>query len=109
MTLWLTSDGLVEHYAVDRFTGQLFKIAGVGTSADLFGDPANPATFTILNPDESLLVHASSRVQLKAGVYAITAHGQVVLVDGPPVVRSNRVGWVDSESVTERFEASVQP
>jgi hypothetical protein len=109
MTLWLTSDGLVEHYGIDDVTGERFKIAAVGTSAELFGDPANPATFTFLNPEESLLVHASSRVPLKTGVHAITAHAELLRVDRPPVVRSNRVGWADSESVTARFAASIQP
>jgi hypothetical protein len=106
MILWLTSDGLVEHYAIDRFTHERFKIAAVGTSAELLGDPTNPATFAALKPDERLLVHASSRVQLKAGTHAIASHAQLVLAsDG----RSEILGWADSATLTARFKAWGEP
>jgi hypothetical protein len=110
LILWLTSDdGLVEHYFRDQATGQLVKIAAISTSAELLGDPTNPLTYAALEPDARLLVHASSRVQLKTGTHAIASHTQLLLVDGPPVVRSHLVGWADSAKVTALFTSAIQP
>ena len=64
LTLWVTGDAIKKQYAVDQQTGRLFEVAIVVTSAELydFGDDADG--FALLPPNASMLVHASSHVEL---------------------------------------------
>jgi hypothetical protein len=66
LTLWLTSDAIMDQSARDEQTGRLFSIDAVGTSAELYGASGDPQSFVVLAPNNSILVHASSRVQLNS-------------------------------------------
>jgi hypothetical protein len=96
LTLWLTSDAIRDQSAIDQQTGRLFKIEVVGTSAELCGRSDNPRTFTVLAPNKSIRVHASSRVQLNPGTHSITAHTELMRISNG---KSEIVGIADSEAV----------
>jgi hypothetical protein len=97
LTLWLTSDAIVDEYLKDQETGRLVKIESVGTSAELYGRSDDPRTFRVLAPNETVRVHASSRVRMNPGRHAITAHGELTqLSRGSTVVQAT----ADSEQLT---------
>jgi hypothetical protein len=51
LTLWITSDAVIDQYAKDVRTGELFKISSVGISAELDGGSRrDPQSFCTLNP-----------------------------------------------------------
>ncbi|MGD0224913.1 MAG: hypothetical protein ABSF71_21500 [Terriglobia bacterium] len=103
LTLWLTSDAIRSEYAKDQQTGHLFKIESVGTSAELYGRSDNPRTFIVLVPNESLRVHASSRVRLNPGRDSIAAHAELLRISNG---NSEDVGTADSEVVTKTLSTS---
>jgi hypothetical protein len=107
LTLWLTSDAIMDQYAIDQQTGRPFKIEAVGTSAELYGCSDDPRTFITLAPNKSMQVHASSRVQFQPGRHAATAHAEVIhLVMRNGLGSSENVGTADSRAVTKTFSAS---
>ena len=116
MTLWLTSDAIVDRYAKDVTSGRLFKVDIVGTSANLYGRSDNPESFCVLAPNKSLRVHAHLGVQLKPGNDSLTAHAEldrlsIRLNDNSPAHNTvdesaELLGTADSESVTEMIANS---
>jgi hypothetical protein len=98
LTLWLTSDAIMDQFAKDQQTGRPFRIDIVGTSAELYGRNNDPQNFAVLAPNKSILVHASSRIQLNPGSHSITAHAELLrIMNGT----SRLVGTADSEAVTK--------
>jgi hypothetical protein len=97
LTVWLTSDAIVDEYFKDQATGRLVKIESVGISAELYGRSDDPRTFHVLAPKETVRVHASSGVRMNPGRHAITAHGELAqLSHGSTVVQAT----ADSEQLT---------
>jgi hypothetical protein len=101
LTLWLTSDAVNDAYAKGTTRGRAFKIEIVPTSAELYGRSNDPRSFLLVAPNQSVKVHASSRVQLQPGTHTATAHAELLHI----VVRdssgsSELVGTADSEAVT---------
>ena len=99
LTLWLTGDAIKKQYAVDQQTGRLFEFAIVVTSAELYdvGDDADG--FALLPPGASMLVHASSHVELNPGNHSITAHAELARISSVTEV----VGTADSETLRKTF------
>jgi hypothetical protein len=62
LTLWFTSDAIKDAYFRDQQTRRLVKTEAVGTSAELYGRANDPKAFHLLLPNETIRVHASSRV-----------------------------------------------
>jgi len=109
LTLWLTSDAIVKPYAIDVVTHKPFRIEAVGTSADLYGDAEHHGTCAVLKPRERLLVHALSRVHLKAGVHDIRSHAELTHAEYVPGRGwgSKSLGWADSASVRAHLHTAV--
>lgn len=102
LTLWLTSDAILDQFLKDQQTGQLFKIEMVGTSAELYSRNDDPQTFKVLTPTKSILVHAAS-VSLNPGTHSITAHAELLrILNGT----SQLVGTADSEALTKTLSKS---
>jgi len=99
LTLWLTGDAIKKQYAVDQQTGRLFEVAIVVTSAELYdvGDEADG--FALLPPGASMLVHASSHVELNPGNHSITAHAELARISRV----TELVGTADSETLRKTF------
>jgi hypothetical protein len=102
LTLWLTSDAIRDQYVKDQQTGRLFKVEVVSTSAELYGQSDIPRTFSVLAPNKSIRVHASSRVQLSPGTHSITAHTELLRISNG---KSESVGIVDSEAVIKTLSS----
>lgn len=103
LTLWLTSDAIMDQFAKDQQTGHPFRIDIVGTSAELYGRSDDPQSFAVLAPNKSILVHASSRIQLNPGSHSITAHAELLrIMNGT----SRLVGTADSEAVAKTLSKS---
>jgi hypothetical protein len=98
LTLWLTSDAIKDVYLKDQQTGRLVKVEIVGTSAELYGDSNDPRTFHVLTPNETIRVHASSRVGLKPGTHSLTGHAELARV---PHGTIEVVGTSEAEPVTK--------
>jgi hypothetical protein len=101
LTLWFTSDAIKDGYFKDCASGQLVKVEIVPTSAELYGRRNDPQSFILVAPNQSVKVHASSRVELQPGTHTATAHAELLHI----VVRdssgsSDIVGTADSETVT---------
>jgi hypothetical protein len=97
LTLWLTSDGIKDVYLKDQRTGLLEKIEIVGTSAELYCRGNDPRTLHVLVPNETIRVHASSRVGLNPGTHSLTGHAELARVtNGATEV----VGNSEAEPVT---------
>jgi hypothetical protein len=77
LTLWITSDAVIDQYIRDLRTGQLFKSSIVGLSAELDGYTSDPKSFCVLNPGKSLTVHAQAGVALKMGTHSFTGHAEL--------------------------------
>jgi hypothetical protein len=82
LTLWLTGPEAIKEeylagYLGDPKYGRLYKSESPLTSAELYGRSDNPQSFHALAPNQSLVVHASSRVGLKAGIHLLTAHAEL--------------------------------
>jgi len=103
LTLWFTSDAIKDAYFRDRQTGRLFKSAIVGTSAELYGRSSDPRTLHVLAPNETMRVHASSRVELDTGAASLTGHAELLLLSNG---RSDLVGTADAEPVTKTLSRS---
>jgi hypothetical protein len=101
LTLWLTSDAINDEFFKDTASGRTVKIEIVPTSAELYGRSNDPHSFLQVAPNQSVKVHASSRVQLQPGTHTATAHAELLHI----LVRnssssSELVGTADSEAVT---------
>jgi hypothetical protein len=98
LSLWLTSDAIKDVYFIDQQTGRQVKWeGGVGTSAELYGRSADPKTFHVLSPYDTIRVQASARVMLNPGRYSVTGHAE--LMRASPQV----VGTADAEPITKTF------
>ena len=98
LTLWFTSDAIKDAYFRDQQTGRLVKIEAFGTSAELYGRDNDPKTFQLLTPNESIRVHASSRVWLNPGRHSFIGHAELVhAAQG----RAELVGTSDAGPVTK--------
>jgi len=98
LTLWLTSDGIKDLYLKDQQTGRLTKVEIVATSAELYGRSNDPRTFHVLTPNETIRVHASSRVGLNPGTHSLTGHAELARVrHGTAEI----VGTSEAEPVTK--------
>jgi hypothetical protein len=100
LTLWLTSDVIKKQYAKDQQTGRLFEIGAVVTSAQLYADSDSADSLALLPPAASMLVHASSGVQLNAGSHPITAHAWLERISNGT---AELVGTADSETLRRTF------
>jgi hypothetical protein len=98
LTLWITSDAIIDEYIKDLQTGQLFKSSIVGISGELDGGTRDPRSFCVLAPSRSLKVHAQPGVALKAGTHSFTAHALLELNSHGT---SKLEGTADSEPITE--------
>jgi hypothetical protein len=96
LTLWLTSDAIIKQYLKDEQSGRLVEIGVVGTSADLYDDGGDADGFAVLPPSASILVHASSRVQLNPGSYSMMGHAELLQISKG----ASQLMWTaDSETV----------
>lgn len=92
LTLWLTSDAINDQYFRDLNSGSFVKMEFVPISAELDETDDKPGSFSILAPNHSVRVHASSP-QLKPGRHSFTAHAELLRVlDG----HSELIGTADS-------------
>ena len=117
LTLYLTSDAIKDQYLKDINSGRLVKIEIVGTSAELYGRSDDPQTFHVLAPNETIRVHASSRVALQPGIHSLTAHAELVRasvhlnINSPTHdtvnETSEEVGTADSEAVTKTLSTAA--
>jgi hypothetical protein len=106
LTLWLTSDAIKDTYLIDQGTGRRVKVNIIGTSAELYGRSSDPQTFHVLTPNETIRVHASSRVELNPGTASLTGHAELLRVlQGP----SDLVGNAESEPVTKTLLRPTVP
>ena len=104
LTLWFTSDAITDEYLdLKGLDGQIhrLKTESPATSAELYGRSNDPHSFLQVAPNQSVKVHASSRVQLQPGTHTATAHAELLHI----LVRnssssSELVGTADSEAVT---------
>jgi hypothetical protein len=101
LTLWVTSDGVKEQYFKDATSGRLVKIEMVGISAELDGSSDDLTSFTVLAPNQSIRVHASSP-QLKAGTDSFTAHAELAHI----TTKTDVIGTADSVAVTANLSAT---
>jgi hypothetical protein len=101
LTLWFTSDAVKDAYFKDSASGQPAKVEIVPTSAELYGQRNDPHSFILVAPNQSVKVHASSRVELQPGTHTATAHAELLhIVVGDSSISSKVVGTADSETVT---------
>jgi len=101
LTLWFTSDAVKDAYFKDTALARPVKIEIVPTSAELYGRSNDPHSFLLVAPNQSVRVHASSRVQLQPGTHTATAHAELLhLVVRNSSISSELVGTADSEAVT---------
>jgi hypothetical protein len=101
LTLWLTSDGIEDEYAIDTTSGRRFKLEMVGTSAELYGSSDDPRSFIVLAPNKSVRVHASSGARLQPGSHALTAHAELLhIITRGSSISSELAGTADAEAVT---------
>lgn len=73
-----------------------------GTSVELYGRSDDPQSYYLLAPHQSILVHASSRVQLLPGMHEFVAHAELSRIPGGT---SQLLGIVDSSTVRKRLQA----
>jgi hypothetical protein len=107
LTLWFTSDAIKDAYFKDTASGRPVKIEIVSTSAELYGRSNDPHSFLMVAPNQSMKVHASSRVQLQPGTHTATAHAELLhLVARDSSISSEVVGTADSETVTTTLTAT---
>jgi hypothetical protein len=107
LTLWLTSDATKEEYFKDTASGLPVKVEIVSASAQLYSRSNAPHSFLFVGPNQSMKVHASSRVQLQPGTYTATAHAELLhLVAHDSSISSEVVGTADSETITATLSAT---
>src|SRR5262249_17507450 len=97
LTLWLMSDAIEDVFFRDITSGRLVKVEAVGTSAELYGSSDVPQSFHELAPNESMRVHASSRVRLNQGTNLFTGHAELLQVSNG----SKLIGTADSAVITQ--------
>jgi len=75
-----------------------------GTSVELYGRPDDPQTYYLLAPKGRILVHASSRMPLRAGIHTFAGHAELsrTLADASGMT-SKLIGIVDSVPVKKRL------
>jgi len=82
LTLWLTGPGAIKEEYLAGYLGdpnsRLYKSESPETTAELYGRSDDPQSFYPLAQNQSLVVHASSRVGLKAGNHSLTAHAELL-------------------------------
>ncbi|PYT28638.1 MAG: hypothetical protein DMG58_18035 [Acidobacteria bacterium] len=101
LTLWFTSDAANDEYFKDTASGRTVKIEIVPTSAELYSRSNDPHSFLLVAPNQSVKVHASSRVQLRPGTHTATAHAELLhILVRDSSASSELVGTADSEAVT---------
>jgi hypothetical protein len=104
LTLWLTSDA-VKDALLDLKTGQPVKLLGiVETSAELYGRTHEDKNVHVLAPNETVRVHASSRVELRPGTDVLVAHAELLRLSRGT---SELIGTADSEAVTKMLSTKV--
>ena len=100
LTLWFTSDAVKDAYFKDTASGRPVKIEIVPTSAELYSRSNDANSFLLVAPNQSVKVHASSRVQLQPGTHTATAHAELLhLVVRNSSISSEIVGTANSETV----------
>ena len=100
LTLWFTSDAVKDAYFKDTASGRPVKIEIVPTSAELYSRSNDANSFLLVAPNQSVKVHASSRVQLQPGTHTATAHAELLhLVVRNSSISSEIVGAANSETV----------
>jgi hypothetical protein len=101
LTLWFTSDAVNDEYFKDTASGRTVKVEVVPTTAELYARTNDRHSFLLVAPNQSVKVHASSRVQLQPGTHTATAHAELlhILVRNSSI-SSELVGTADSEAVT---------
>jgi len=98
LTLWLTSNAVKDAF-VNLRTGRPIRMSGaVETSAELRGRSDDPNSVHVLAPNETIRVHASSRVALQPGTDLLVAHAELLRLSHGT---SERIGTADSEAVTK--------
>jgi hypothetical protein len=108
LTLWFTSDAVKDAYFKDTASGRPVKIEIVSTSTELYGRRNDPHSFLLVAPNQSVKVHASSRVQLQPGMHTATAHAELMqLVSRDSSISSEVVGTADSETVSMTLSATA--
>lgn len=106
LTLRLTSDAIKDEYFTDTASKHPVKIEMVGTSAELYGSNDDPQTFIVVAPNQSMRVHASSRVRLRPGSLTLTAHTELLhFIERNSSRSSEVVGTADSEAVITTISA----
>jgi hypothetical protein len=104
LTLWLTS-GAIKDSFLDLKTGQPVKLLGiVGTSAELYGRTDEDINVHVLAPNETVRVHASSRVGFRPGTDVLVAHAELLRLSHGT---SELIGTADSEAVTKMLSKNV--
>ena len=106
LTLWFTSDAVKDAYFEDSASGQPVKVEIVPTSAELYGRRNDPHSFLLVAQNQSVKVHASSRVQLQPGTHTAIAHAELLRIVRDSSVSSELVGTADSEAVTSTFSTA---
>src|SRR5262249_7610607 len=101
----LTSDAINDQFFRDTASGRLVKFEIVGTSAELYGSSDVPQSFHELAPNESMRVHASSRVKLDQGMNSFTGHAELLQVSNG----SKLIGTADSTVITETLSIKPSP
>jgi len=101
LNLWLTSDAVKDGHSKESAPSRPVQIGIPSLSAELYGHSNDPQSFHWIAPNQSMKVHASSRVQLQPGTHTITAHAELLRL----VLRDSSVAWevvntADSETVT---------
>jgi hypothetical protein len=101
LTLWFTSDAVNDEYFKDTASGRPVKIEIVPTSAELYGRSNDPHSFLLVAPNQSVRVHASSRVQLQPGTHTAIAHAELLhILVRDSSASSELLGTAYSEAVT---------
>jgi hypothetical protein len=106
LTLWFTSDAVTDAYLKNSASGQRIKVEIVQTSAELYGQRNDPHSFIVVAPNQSVKVHASSRMQLQPGTHTAIAHAELLHIVRDSSVSSEVVGTADSEAVTSTFSTA---
>jgi hypothetical protein len=107
LTLWFTSDAIKDAYFKDTASDRQVKIENLPISAELYDRSNDPHSFFSVAPNQSVKVHASSRVQLQPGTHTATAHAELLhLIVRNSSISSELVGTADSETVTTTLSAT---
>ena len=97
LTLWFSSDAIKDQYLIDQQTGRPVKLEMVPINAQLCGRGNDPQTFHVLNPNETIRVHASSP-EINPGTHAFTGHAELLRIGHGT---SEVAGTADAEPVTK--------